>query len=266
MINLIYNKLKSPTYSIKKPGYHNKLFVIITYKVVTLTMLVIFLIISISLKYDQMTVSNERVYDILSMIDDCDYKSSEPSVFVKNNPENLLNNSLYIESLSTLKECVVYRDPKIDYFIGKNKISPIKMIVKEVCTDYKGTRKIMLNIVTQSDDSICFKGDFEMWFDPEVSCVNKSSKLIYNGVRNITEPLIDLSFWNDKTLRCYRNVDWSFWSKASILFGLFSMVNIVLILIIKNIRFFHIKIVGVDGGLMEEGTMYVEMNDKTENN
>lgn len=246
MMEWLIKKIKSPSYTIKKPGYRTKACVIILYKLFILVLSMIFLILTFTVDYGQRETQLDKVQDIQTMMRNCDYKSAEPSVYVMPNPERMLNDSTYIEELSTVKDCVIYKEFDKDYFIGENQESSLIEIRREICTDYQNVRQMMLNIAITSTNSICFKGKHDLWFKLGVNCSVKSSSLVFNGEVTLEEPQFSLNFWLGREMRCERLVTWSYWTKMSILFGLLSLINTVMIGVIKNISGFHIKDVDQD--------------------
>lgn len=237
----LINKLSKETYAIKLPGMSTKPIITILYNLSIYVIVAVMIIVAFTIEMSDVEVDIKKVNDINYIKSNCDYKSSEPYTYDMQNPEKLISNQSYIESLSTLKICSISKAINVDYFIGENIVSNISTIIKKVCTDFEGKRQVLLNYLTQSETSLCFKGLNELWFNTGIPCVNKSTSMIFKGLVLVTEPMIDVSIWNDVSLRCYHISEWSMFSKFSMIFGIFSIVKFVLQGLIKSLGFGYIK-------------------------
>lgn len=237
----LINKLSKETYAIKLPGMSTKPIITILYNLSIYVIVAVMIIVAFTIEMSDVEVDIKKVNDINYIKSNCDYKSSEPYTYDIQDPERLICNQSYIEALSTLKTCSISKAIDVDYFMGENILSNITTVIKQVCTDYGGQRQILLNYLTQSETSICFKGLNELWFSTGISCVNKSTSMVFKGTIPIIEPMIDTSIWNDVALRCYSTSEWSLLAKFSMIFGIFSIIKFILQGVIKSTPMGYIK-------------------------
>ena len=240
-MRFIKNKLSKETYATKLPGMSTKPILTISYNIIIYIIVIIMTILVFTMNVTNLDVKVEKSNNVDFIKKNCDYKSSEPYTYDIQDPERLICNQSYIEALSTLKTCSISKAIDVDYFMGENILSNITTVIKQVCTDYGGQRQILLNYLTQSETSICFKGLNELWFSTGISCVNKSTSMVFKGTIPIIEPMIDTSIWNDVALRCYSTSEWSLLAKFSMIFGIFSIIKFILQGVIKSTPMGYIK-------------------------